>query len=121
MVVEYAEHGSLKAYLEKQDVPEKLKLLWAGDVAAGVAHVHSKGFLHRDLATRNVLVSSNQRCKVSLRGETVRSEEESVGVGERWRWPSPFPFIVAFAHVERVATSLRSHSGLRLWPCAGGG
>ena len=41
---------------------EKRKLLWAGDVAEGLLHVHKKGFLHRDLATRNVLVGSDMRC-----------------------------------------------------------
>lgn len=64
MVVEYAEHGSLQAYLEQNDTPEELKLQWAGDVAEGAAHVHEKGFLHRDIAARNVLISSELRCKV---------------------------------------------------------
>lgn len=84
MVVEYAEHGNLQAYLVKTDVPEHLKLLWAGDVAAGVAHVHDKGLLHRDIATRNVLLYSEMRCKVRF-GYTGREDgvERLVQVGER--------------------------------------
>lgn len=66
MVIEYAEYGSLETYLRDNDTPENLKLQWAGDVAEGVAHVHEKGFLHRDIAARNVLISSKMRCKVRL-------------------------------------------------------
>lgn len=65
MVVEYAEHGSLKSRLQNDDVDEGTRLLWAGDLAEGLAHVHAKGFLHRDLAARNVLVGSDLRCKIS--------------------------------------------------------
>ena len=66
MVVEYAEHGSLQSYIRTRDIGEKMRLLWSGDIAEGMAHVHNKGFLHRDLATRNVLVGSDMRCKVGL-------------------------------------------------------
>lgn len=65
MLVEYAEHGSLQGCLRDSGTDECTRLLWAGDVATGLQHIHEKGFLHRDLATRNVLVSSERRCKVS--------------------------------------------------------
>lgn len=42
VVVEYMEHGSLKGYLEKHEVTRTQQVLWAGDVAEGLAHVHSK-------------------------------------------------------------------------------
>jgi serine/threonine protein kinase len=76
MVIEFAEHGSLKSFLEKRDTDERLRLLWAGDIAEGMAHVHSKGFLHRDLATRNVLVGSDMRCKVSDFGLAREVDED---------------------------------------------
>lgn len=65
MILEYAEHGSLKGWLKDHVADQKTRLLWAGDMADGLAHVHSKGFLHRDLAARNVLVGSDLRCKIS--------------------------------------------------------
>ncbi len=39
-------------------------MAWAGDVADGLAHIHSKGYIHRDVAARNMLVTSDFRCKV---------------------------------------------------------
>ena len=76
MVIEFAEHGSLKSFLEKRETDERLRLLWAGDIAEGMAHVHGKGFLHRDLATRNVLVGSDMRCKVSDFGLAREVDED---------------------------------------------
>lgn len=64
MVVEFMEHGSLKSWLEVRAPTAAQQLQWAGDVAAGLAHVHGKGFLHRDVAARNVLLSSALRAKV---------------------------------------------------------
>jgi serine/threonine protein kinase len=90
MVIEFAEHGSLKSFLDKNETDEHLRLLWAGDIAEGMAHVHSKGFLHRDLATRNVLVGSDMRCKVSDFGLAREVDENdayyrSRGGQVRWR------------------------------------
>jgi serine/threonine protein kinase len=94
MVVEYAEYGSLKSYLEEKEVDERLRLLWAGDVAEGMVHVHSKGFLHRDLATRNVLVGSDLRCKISDFGLAREVDENDTYYRSRGgqlpvRWTAP--------------------------------
>lgn len=94
MVVEYAEYGSLKSYLEEKEVDERLRLLWAGDVAEGMAHVHAKGFLHRDLATRNVLVGSDLRCKISDFGLAREVDEHDTYYRSRGgqlpvRWTAP--------------------------------
>ena len=93
MVIEFAEHGSLKSFLEKRETDERLRLLWAGDIAEGMAHVHGKGFLHRDLATRNVLVGSDMRCKVSDFGLAREVDEDDAyyrsrggQVGEAGGW-----------------------------------
>lgn len=34
----------------------RVKLILAVDIAAGVAYLHANGFIHRDIATRNVLI-----------------------------------------------------------------
>ena len=66
------------------------KLLWAGDCCEGLAHVHSLGFIHRDVAARNVLVSSEKRCKISDFGLAREMEEDDtcecmcVGVWRDW-------------------------------------
>ena len=84
VIVEYMENGSLKSYLEKNDVTLAQQLMWAGDVAAGLAHVIAKGFLHRDVATRNVLLSSEMRCKISDFG-MAREVEDGEGAYYRSR------------------------------------
>ncbi|EGD73426.1 TK/RTKC protein kinase [Salpingoeca rosetta] len=76
VVVEFMEHGALKSYLEKNDVPEEKRLLWAGDCCEGLAHIHGKGFIHRDVAARNVLLSSEMRCKISDFGLAREMEED---------------------------------------------
>ena len=76
VIVEYMEHGSLKGYLEKHDPSPGQQLLWAGDVADGLAHVHAKGFIHRDVACRNVLLSSEMRAKVSDFGLARELDED---------------------------------------------
>ena len=84
VVLEFLEYGALQSYVKKGGIPEETKLLFAGDVAAGLEHVNSKGakreyngvamadlvlhfagFVHRDVAARNVLVSSLKRCKIA--------------------------------------------------------
>ena len=75
VVLKYMEYGSLKGYLEKYDVDEATRLLFAGDCADGLNHVHSKGLIHRDIAARNILVSSEKRCKVADFGLARDTEE----------------------------------------------
>jgi hypothetical protein len=43
VILEFMEHGDLKGYLEKNYIDEETKLLFAGDCAEGLHHIHSKG------------------------------------------------------------------------------
>ena len=65
LVLEYMEHGSLELYLRANTASQNQRMQWAGDCAAGLAHVHAMGFVHGDVAARNVLLSSDLRCKLS--------------------------------------------------------
>eukprot|EP00043_Microstomoeca_roanoka_P011984 m.113312 g.113312 ORF g.113312 m.113312 type:complete len:2350 (-) comp15356_c3_seq1:622-7671(-) len=76
VITEFMEHGSLKSYLENNDIALETQVLWAGDCCEGLAHVHSKGFIHRDVAARNVLISSELRCKISDFGLAREIEED---------------------------------------------
>ena len=65
-VWEYAANGSLQAYLKvnhwRMQSHVLLKLLT--DIAAGMAFVHSRGVIHRDLKADNILLDGAGQCKI---------------------------------------------------------
>jgi serine/threonine protein kinase len=77
IALEFAEYGTLRAFLKsaKQLTPTKLGLM--GDVALGVAALHESGIVHGDLKLDNVLVFPDQErpstvlAKVSDFGHSV--------------------------------------------------
>lgn len=52
VVLEYAELGSLKTYLGTAPTDEQTRLMLAHQVCLGLQHIHSKRFIHRDVAAR---------------------------------------------------------------------
>ena len=93
MVVEYMEHGSLASYIKKQDLPVDTMMILARDVADGLAYLASRSFVHRDIAARNILVSSERRAKVGDFGMSRDTEEAeyytSRGGQLPVRWTAP--------------------------------
>ena len=47
VVLEFCEKGSLKGYVEDNDVPTEQQLLFALDAARGLEYCHTKKFVHR--------------------------------------------------------------------------
>ena len=47
VVIEFCEKGSLKGYVEDNDVPTEQQLLFALDAARGLEYCHTKKFVHR--------------------------------------------------------------------------
>lgn len=124
MLVEFAEFGSLKSFLERQKkvLAADVLMLWAGDVAEGLDHVHSLGFLHRDVAARNVLVSSELRCKVSDFGLAREVDDNRLYYRSRGgqlpvRWTAPEALD---SHVFNKKTDVYSYGILiyELWTAA---
>ena len=66
-VMELMKHGSLLEYLRGDGRSLKLPQLidMGAQVAAGMAYLEEKNYIHRDLAARSILVSENLICKVS--------------------------------------------------------
>lgn len=65
IVLEYCENGSLRTYILSHDISFVQVWKWLKDIASGVNHCHLNNVIHRDLATRNVLLDSNLVAKVS--------------------------------------------------------
>ena len=79
-VLEYMEYGDLRSVLKAAD--EKFLKLDTGEqifisqqLAAGCAWVAKAGLIHMDLAARNVLIGSGNRCKIADFGMTQEMGE----------------------------------------------
>ncbi len=51
-------------------LPEELSktiLAFSQQVALGMQYLSAKGFVHRDIAARNILLSKNDVCKVRIK------------------------------------------------------
>jgi len=66
IVTEYITGGDLRKILKNQSIHLgwKLRIKIAIDVASAMSFLHSKGIIHRDLKSNNLLVSDNFRVKV---------------------------------------------------------
>ena len=77
IVMEYMENGDLNQFLQKyqmvnedsavysNQIPPSALLYMAVQIASGMVYLASLNYVHRDLATRNCLVGTNFRIKIS--------------------------------------------------------
>lgn len=72
LIMEYLPYGSLRDYLIKhKDRFDSKKLLhYASQICKGMDYLGTKRYIHRDLATRNILVESEMRVKIGDFGLT---------------------------------------------------
>eukprot|EP00056_Hartaetosiga_gracilis_P011121 m.166535 g.166535 ORF g.166535 m.166535 type:complete len:2195 (+) comp13451_c0_seq2:195-6779(+) len=78
LVVEFCEFGSLNSYLSRNSrTTEVQRIHMASDCAQGLAYLASLKFVHRDVASRNVLLNSENRCKISDFGMSRDMEDST--------------------------------------------
>ncbi|XP_035246500.1 tyrosine-protein kinase JAK2-like isoform X2 [Anguilla anguilla] len=72
LIMEYLPFGSLRDYLikNKDRIDHKKLLHYATQICKGMEYLATKRYIHRDLATRNILVESEQRVKIGDFGLT---------------------------------------------------
>ncbi|XP_043577361.1 tyrosine-protein kinase JAK2-like [Chiloscyllium plagiosum] len=72
LIMEYLPFGSLRDYLQKNKsrLDHKKLLLYASQICKGMDYLGSKRYVHRDLATRNILVESDTCVKIGDFGLT---------------------------------------------------
>ncbi|XP_061117911.1 tyrosine-protein kinase JAK2-like [Conger conger] len=72
LIMEYLPFGSLRDYLikNKERIDHKKLLHYASQICKGMDYLATKRYIHRDLATRNILVESEQRVKIGDFGLT---------------------------------------------------
>ena len=68
LVFEYCEYGLLEQYILGQDlsVPEEYEI--AGDVADGMAYLHSQHIVHRNLTSGTIMIDCARKSKILLTG-----------------------------------------------------
>ncbi|XP_078426723.1 tyrosine-protein kinase JAK2-like isoform X2 [Cetorhinus maximus] len=72
LIMEYLPHGSLRDYLQKNKdrIDHKKLLAYASQICKGMEYLGTKRYIHRDLATRNILVENENRVKIGDFGLT---------------------------------------------------
>nr|XP_031859881.1 uncharacterized protein CI109_004730 [Kwoniella shandongensis]KAA5526953.1 hypothetical protein CI109_004730 [Kwoniella shandongensis] len=66
IISEFVPRGNLRQYiLSSYPFPWRLRLSFATDVARAVAYLHARQCIHRDLKGENLLITSNERVKVT--------------------------------------------------------
>ncbi|CAL1531010.1 unnamed protein product [Lymnaea stagnalis] len=89
IVMELAKHGEMRAYLQnnEQRLDLVMLILYSYQLSTALSYLESKKFVHRDIAARNVLVSSHDIVKLGDFGLSRWVEEQSYYKASKGKLP----------------------------------
>lgn len=95
LITHYHENGSLYDYLQRVAVETSEGLAMAASIACGLVHLHTEIFgtegkpaiAHRDLKSKNILVTKELRCCIADLGQSALLHYASVQTGFRQTGP----------------------------------
>ena len=93
IILEFCDNGSMEAYLHKNVVEIPLQIRFAKECAEGMTYLTSLLFIHRDIASRNILIDLNLTCKIAdfgmSRAKIDKEYYRSRGGPLPVRWTAP--------------------------------
>lgn len=76
-MMEFCENGDLLSVLKSKMVTDRMKLAFCRDIASGLSLLADYFYIHRDIAARNILLNSNNQCKISDFGMSRESDSQT--------------------------------------------
>ena len=77
LVLQFCENGALDVMVGERDLAPDLLCTFSQHIALGMAYLSSRRFVHRDLASRNVLVDTRDRAKIADFGMSREFEDSA--------------------------------------------
>jgi eukaryotic-like serine/threonine-protein kinase len=111
IAMEFLDGKTLRATIPEQGMPPETVIRWGMEIADALNHAHKHGIIHRDLKTRNVIITSEGRAKVldfglaldreaELEGTTRSVEVIAQSSGLAGTLPYMAPELLAGAHAD---------------------
>jgi len=93
IISEWAEKGDLYTYLkEHSEIPWKVKIRIAWEIASGLVFCHTFGILHHDIRSHNILLTETNQAKISNFASARKEADVTTHVHDlqlRYRWLAP--------------------------------